>query len=59
MKGQKTHGGQRPGSGRPSKLNTGKSLTIRLDKDNEEYMESIDNKSRYINDLIRREREGK
>lgn len=52
-------GGKRPGSGRPVGTLRGvkKRVILLVDRDNEEFLSTIPNKSRFINELIRKARE--
>ena len=51
-----THGGSRPGAGRPPKEDSKKQIALKLDRDLYDifYSEQFtDNKGRYINDAVR------
>lgn len=51
-----THGGSRPGAGRPHKENSKKQIALKLDRDLYDVFYSAEftgNKGRYINDAIR------
>ena len=51
-----SHGGSRPGAGRPPKEDSKKQIALKLDRDLYDvfYSEQFtDNKGRYINDAIR------
>lgn len=51
-----TKGGKREGAGRPTGTlrGTKKRLLINIDRDNEDFLSTIPNKSKFINDLIRK-----
>ena len=51
-----THGGSRPGAGRPPKEDSKKQIALKLDRDLYDVFYSelfADNKGRYINDAVR------
>lgn len=51
-----THGGSRPGAGRPPKEDSKKQIALKLDRDLYDIFYSkqfTDNKGRYINDAVR------
>jgi hypothetical protein len=52
MAEEKRHGGARPGSGRPAGRNQ-EPMSFRIDSDLVEYLKGVDNKNRYVNNLIR------
>ena len=47
-------GGKRPGAGRPN-VEKRKTCAFRMDKDVEEILDQVENKSVYINECIRKD----
>lgn len=55
----KTKGGKRTGAGRPKSEATKTIMSLRIDPDLIDYVNMQENKSKFINDCIRKNKEAK
>ena len=54
MDKRKNNGGKRAGAGRPPVKNRKKTFSFSVDKDVEKKLNDIENRSRFINDCVRK-----